>query len=476
FDHAKNAIKEIICTEIRRHSYLIKSDVLEPHEKQSIQKLLVCENITDQSIWFLSQMLHKHYNQKAIILIDEYDVPLAKAFDYNYYDQMVVLIRNILHQALKTNDSLQMAVLTGCLRISKESIFTGLNNPKIHSITSVRFDEYFGFTDQEVLELLKYYNLEEKYNLTKTWYNGYKFGNIDVYCPWDVINYVDDLMFEPNMNPQNYWVNTSGNNIVRRLLNKSDNTTRWELEQLIEGKSLEKTVLQELTYPEIDKSINHLWSVLFTTGYLTLEEKDYKNKQIDYSLPGSGLQTRTFRLKIPNEEVRSIFKDHIYSWFCDRIETDVERYTSFCQAFLDGDTQKIQDMFDKYLREMISIRDTNIKKSMKENFYHGVLLGILNFRTDWIVKSNQESGDGYSDIMLIHEDTRVGIVIEVKYSDNNNLELECQKALDQINKLNYTEALLEFEPVKIYKYAIACYKKRCKVIMTCEDIEDNYYY
>jgi len=470
FEDAKSAMVSIIRAEIMRHQHLMQSNVLTDYDKNLFEQLLIGEINTDdleQSLLLLSRMLRKHYNQKVVILIDEYDVPLAKAYDYGYYDQMVILIRNVLHQALKTNDSLQLAVLTGCMRIAKESIFTGLNNPRIQSITSPQFNEYFGFTDQEVKELLEYYGLDEKYNSAKTWYDGYKFGDIYVYCPWDMINYLYDLRSDPNMRPANYWSNTSSNNIIRRFLNKATATTRAELEQLIEGKTVEKEIYQELTYAELDKTIDHLWSVLFTTGYLTSETSARRSESDDESF-GSGLLTNVMALKIPNEEIRSIFKNHIYEWFKDNVENDADRYTAFCQAFMDGDAQKIQTMFDGYLREMISIRDTSIRKAMKENFYHGVLLGILNFRTDWIVKSNQESGEGYNDIMLMHEGSGIGIIIEVKYADNDNLDTECANALAQIDKLHYTDALTEFDPVKIYKYAIACYKKHCKVMMVEE--------
>lgn len=467
FEDAQAAMASIIRAEVMRHQYLMQSNILTDYDKSEFERMLIGELNTDaleQSLLLLSRMLQKHYNQKVVILIDEYDVPLAKAYDYGYYDQMVILIRNVLHQALKTNDNLQIAVLTGCMRIAKESIFTGLNNPRIQSITSPQFNEYFGFTDQEVKELLAYYGLEKKYRSTKTWYDGYKFGDVFVYCPWDVINYVYDLRANPNIHPANYWSNTSSNNIIRKFLNKATATTRAEIEQLIEGKSIEKEIYQELTYAELDKTIDHLWSVLFTTGYLTSQSSTRKSDGDDESF-GSGLYANTMTLKIPNEEIRSIFKNHIYTWFKDNVENDAERYTAFCQAFMDGNSRKIQDMFDAYLREMISIRDTSVRKAMKENFYHGVLLGILNFRTDWIVKSNQESGEGYNDIMLIHEGVGIGIIIEVKYADNDELETECAKALEQIEKLHYTEALKEFDPVKIYKYAIACYKKHCKVVM-----------
>lgn len=472
FEDAQAAMSAIVRSEVMRHQYLMESNVLTDYDKSEFEQLLIGDINTDvleQSLLLLSRMLRKHYNQKVVILIDEYDVPLAKAYDYGYYDQMVILIRNVLHQALKTNDSLQMAVMTGCMRIAKESIFTGLNNPRVQSITSPQFNEYFGFTDQEVKELLAYYGLGKKYRSAKTWYDGYKFGDNLVYCPWDVINYLYDLRVNPNMRPANYWSNTSSNNIIRRFLDKADDTTRWEIEQLIEGKTIEKEIYQELTYAELDKTINHLWSVLFTTGYLTSQSSARKSDTDDESF-GSGLHANTMTLKIPNEEIRSIFKNHIYTWFNDYVETDADRYKAFSQAFIDGDEKKIQDMFDAYLMETISIRDTSVRKAMKENFYHGVLLGILKYRRDWIVRSNQESGEGYNDIMIMYNAKKIGIVIEIKYADNDDLDVECAKALEQIEKLHYTEALMEFDPVKIHKYAIACYKKHCKVVMEDEII------
>jgi len=473
FQQAVNALNGVLQTEIRRHQYLLDSTTLSRVDIDQYRRLLSddFDVQNERTISLLSELLSKHFNQKVIILIDEYDVPLAKAYDYGYYNEMVILIRNVLHQALKTNDHLQMAVLTGCMRVAKESIFTGLNNLKVRSITDVLFDEYFGFTDEEVKEMLAYYGFEDQYPTVKQWYNGYRFGDNYIYCPWDVINYVADLRTVPNLQPQNYWSNTSSNDIIRRFLDKADDTTRWELEQLIEGKTVEKVLYEELTYAELDKTIDHLWSVLFTTGYLTCTEPQNVPDRSFFASVGSGLYQQTYQLKIPNEEIRSIFKGHVYIWFCEQVETDAERYKSFSQAFIDGDAQKIEDMFTAYLTEAISIRDTSVKKAMKENFYHGILLGILRFRRDWIVRSNQESGDGYNDIMIMYNPKKIGIVIEVKYADNKNLDAECIDALDQIEKLHYTQALEEHEPEKIYKYAIACYKKRCKVKLleeTCE--------
>ena len=466
FDDARAMFVRIITAEAMRHKSVLSSGKLDAFEVQRYTELLLgnySNDIIKDSLWIMSNCLQKVYNKKVIILIDEYDVPLAKAYDHGYYDQMVILIRNLFERTLKTNESLQIAVLTGCMRIAKESIFTGLNNLKIQSINSVKFDEYFGFTDEEVAEMLAYYGFVKKHRTAKTWYDGYRFGNVSAYCPWDIINYIDDLNSEPNLRPQNYWSNTSSNDIICSFLNKATATTRREVEQLIEGKAVEKEIYPELTYADLDKSLNHLWSVLFTTGYLTYEP--FRRDTEDEITTG---HSNALKLKIPNEEIRSIFKEQILTWFNDRVEDDSERYTAFCQAFMDGNAPKIQEMFDDYLRDMISIRDTSVRKSMKENFYHGVLLGILNFRTDWYITSNREAGDGYNDILIAHERARIGMIIEVKYAENDNLENECAGALAQIEKLHYTDALSEFEPTKIYKYAIACYKKHCKVTMTEE--------
>ena len=462
FQNALEMLRHTIYMEISRHQYLMDSPHLSKYDKQTLEPFLVSQcsksDLTN-SLYILSQLLYKHFKQKVVILIDEYDVPLAKAYDYGYYQEMVLFIRNLFERTLKTNENLQFAVLTGCLRIAKESIFTGLNNLKILPITSVKFDEYFGFTDKEVQELLAYYKLEQHYPIIKQWYNGYKFGNVDIYCPWDVINYVDDIRDNPKMKPQNYWSNTSSNDIIRKFLDKADNTTKYEMEQLIAGELIEKNIVQELTYAELDKTIQHLWSFLFATGYLTYQPKEKEDNFSD-----------TLLLKIPNEEIRSIFKNQIYTWFNDYVQIDSTRYQTFSEAFLQGDANKVQQIFNQYLIETISIRDTSVKKEMKENFYHGILLGILKYREDWIVKSNQESGEGYNDITIIDNAKKLGIVIEVKYAENDNLNAECSKAMKQINKLHYTTALKEHSLVKILKFGIACYKKHCMVVMEEEMI------
>ncbi len=460
FSKAVYKLKSIIRNESLRHQYLMESTVLSKYDKAEFEPLIANEmsdETLEQSLMILSRTLNKHHTQKVIILIDEYDVPLSKAYEYGYYDDMIMLIRGILEYSLKTNENLKLAVLTGCMRISKESIFTGMNNFKIRSVTDVKFDEYFGFTDNEVKNLLKQYHFEEKYDAVKQWYNGYKFGKVSVYCPWDVINYIDDLNETPDIVPQNYWLNTSGNDIIRRFLDKADETTKWELEQLISGETIEKEIYQEMTYAELDKTIDHLWSVLFTTGYLTYNPETLYAKS-------SEINFQKLSLKIPNEEIRCIFKNQIYKWFDDYVQTNADLYKNFSEAFMQGDFIKIEDIFNQYLSETISIRDTSVRKSMKENFYHGILLGILKYRNDWIIKSNIESGNGYSDIIINCKSKKIGIVIEVKYAENNDLNSECQNALKQINKLLYTSVLKEYEPTTIYKYGIACYKKQCKVI------------
>ena len=462
FQDAKEMFAYIIRAEARRHIYLLKSEQLDEYDKEEFETLLSLkmeDSTIKNSLWVLSQMLYKHYGKKVVILIDEYDVPLAKAHDNNYYKDMVGLIRGVFERALKTNDNIQFSVLTGCLRVAKESIFTGLNNPKVLTITSVKLDEYFGFTDEEVRELLRYYGFEERYDIVKRWYDGYKFGNVNVYCPWDVINYVDDLLDNPRMRPQNYWSNTSSNDIVRKFLDKADDTTKWEIEQVIAGQTIEKAIYQELTYAELDKSINHLWSVLFTTGYLTYEEiVEFDDAYKEYS-------PETVRLRIPNEEIRSIFKNQIYSWFNDYVKLDVKRYRNFSEAFIKGKATVVEEMFNQYLLETISIRDISVKKEMKENFYHGILLGMLKYREDWLIKSNLESGDGFNDITVEDKYKRIGIVIEVKYAENDKLDAECAKAMRQINDKNYIAVLKEHRMEKVLKYGIACYRKHCKVVM-----------
>ena len=451
FEEAVVRTTTIIRTEARRHYYLKDSSKLVNEEIAQFEQLLSgkAEDITD-SIRLLSELLYRHYEQKVIILIDEYDVPLDKAFQNGYYHEMVKLMRGIFGQALKTNDFLQFAVLTGCLRISKESIFTGLNNFKVLSILDARFDEQFGFTDGEVKKLLADYGLSSYLAEVKEWYNGYHFGNADIYCPWDVINYVDQLKYDKTAIPQDYWSNSSGNAIVRSLIDKADVQTKNEIERLIAGEYIEKEISQELTYDEIDNKIENLWSVLFTTGYLTQHGHTENGK---------------YRLTIPNKEIRNLFTRQIREWFRDVLQKDGEKLNAFCNAFVEKNTDKIEQIFSDYLWNTISIRDTAVSKERKENFYHGILLGLLGYKTSWLTKSNAESQTGYSDILVEVPDNRTGIVVELKYAEDGDMEAACAKALAQIDEKNYIMKLKQDGMRNFIKYGIACYKKDCKVVL-----------
>lgn len=398
----------------------------------------------------MSYLLSKHFGHKAVILIDEYDVPLDKAFQNGYYQQMISMIRGIFGMALKTNDSLQFAVLTGCLRITKESIFTGLNNFKVMSILDSRFDEQFGFTDHEVKKILDDYGLTSHLKEIKEWYDGYHFGNADIYCPWDVINYIDQLKYDQSMEPQDFWSNSSGNAIVRRLIDKADVSTKDEIERLIAGESIEKDVVPELTYDEIDKSIENLWSVLFTTGYLTHKGRTESGK---------------YHLVIPNREIRNLFVKKIREWFSDVSRKDGKTLEEFCSAFIKKDSKKIEQIFGDYLWNTISIRDTAVAKEKKENFYHGILLGLLGYKSNWLIKSNVESGIGYSDILIEAPMNRTGIIIELKYAEDGNLDAACDEALRQIEEKDYTAKLKQDGMINFIKYGIACYKKFSKVVI-----------
>ena len=450
FEDAYTMLKTIVRTEASRHYYLKTSEKVSTENKQIFEEILSgkYEEMAD-SLRLLSQMLYQHYDQKAVLLIDEFDVPLDKAFQHGYYKEMVALIRSMFGQALKTNDFLQFAVLTGCLRVSKESIFTGLNNFKVLSITDSRFDEHFGFTDAEVKRLLDDYNLTAHYGETKEWYDGYRFGSVDVYCPWDVINHVDRLCAEPNAEPQAYWINTSGNELVKRFVDKADKTTQGEIERLIAGEAIEKAVRLELTYNEIDNSIDNLWSVLFTTGYLTQTGK---------------VERSVYKLIIPNREVQEVFILQIQEWFKETVVQDEKPMQAFCKAFLDGNAEEIQKRLTVILGKMISILDTKAKDEQKENFYHGLLLGLLRSDPTWSILSNAESGDGFSDILIEPEDPDAGIVIEVKYSPTlAGMESVCEAAMNQIKEKRYDERLRNEGREHITAFGIAFCKKRCKV-------------
>ncbi len=458
---ARGLLCVIIGREATKFQFLMESDKLTSQEKARYQKLInagkldepdfpMPDEVLISSLRTLTELLYKHYGEQVILLIDEYDVPLDKAQQSGYYDDMVTLIRTLFGQALKTNPNLYFAVLTGCLRIAKESIFTGLNSLKVFSVTNVQYGEQFGFSDREVREMLEYYGFEKKYELIKAWYDGYHFGDMDVYCPWDVINYIDLMRVEPDASPYAFWVNTSGNEIIKKFLQKASAGTKRELEQLIAGKSVYKKINQELTYWDLYKNIDNLWSVLFTTGYLT------QCNRIDGDI---------FELVIPNLEIRQIFIDQIMEWFQEEMGKDTPLIDAFCDAFIRGDAEAVEEQFNAYLLKTISIRDTNVRKGKKENFYHGILLGLLSHREDWWVRSNVESGDGFSDILVECEEKGIGIVIEVKYPDGRDLEEECKIALKQIERMGYETKLKQDGMEKILRYGIACNRKKCKVIM-----------
>ena len=460
FASAAAALRTVIGREASRLQFLRDSDKLSDEEKALYRQLVqtgtaqggiyaMTDEALSASLNTLSQLLAKHYGRKVVILIDEYDVPLDKAFQGGYYDEMVSLIRNLFGNALKTNDSLQFAVLTGCLRISKESIFTGLNNLKVHTIADPRYEEYFGFTDADVDEMLAFYGLTAHKQVMRNWYDGYAFGKVSVYCPWDVINYCDLLLADPAAEPENYWANTSGNGIIRRLLQKADQTTRDEVEQLINGETIVKTVRQELTYRDIEDSIDNIWSVLYSTGYLTSKGR----------LPG-----KQMKLALPNREVWELFIDLVKDWFREETRADTSRINRFCAAFPKGDVATIQDMLHDYLWDSISVRDTAVRSNMKENFYHGMLLGLLQSQESWIVRSNAETGIGYSDISVATPD-RLGMVIELKYAEDGNLERACAAALSQIEEKKYAEGLQRRGVKKILKYGIAFWEKECQVVL-----------
>ena len=456
YEEARRFLIKTINEEARRLSVLSDSTELDETDHELLTQLKKKEMTNDSlvySIRELTELLEKHYGSKVIVLIDEYDVPLAKANENGYYDEMVLLIRNLFENALKTNSSLKFAVLTGCLRIAKESIFTGLNNFKVYSITDKSFDETFGFTDAEVKELLRYYGQEKYYETVKEWYDGYRFGNVDVYCPWDVINFCSDHLADPGLEPKNYWVNTSGNSVISHFIDsvgKPQKLTRMELEQLVNGGIVQKEINSELTYKELYSSIDNLWSTLFMTGYLTQRGEPSGNR---------------YNLVIPNGEIRNIITNHILKMFKENVKDDGKTVSDLCDALLNQNPEKVELIFTEYMKKTISIRDTFAQKPTKENFYHGLLLGILGFKENWSVMSNRESGDGFGDILIRIEDEDVGIVIEVKYADDGNLQGECEKALQQIIDIRYTEALEQEGIHTIIKYGIACYRKKCKVLM-----------
>ena len=457
FASAKRMLCTIIDREIDRHYYLKTSDVLTDEDRTLFTKMLhgQDDNIED-SIRMLSKLLYKHYGQKVVILIDEYDVPLDKAFQNGYYKEMVSLIRGIFGQALKTNEFLQFAVLTGCLRVSQESIFTGLNNFEINSIVDIDHDEQFGFTDDEVMKLLLDYDRSERYPDVKEWYDGYHFGNADIYCPWDVINFAKKLVSDPSARPSAFWINSSGNDMVKRFVDKADQTTRDEIEKLVAGGFVEKQLRLDLTYDEIDNTIDNLWSVLFTTGYLT--------KIGEVKVPDS--ESYAYKLVIPNKEVREVFILQIQEWFKAVVANDDDTMKLLSKAILDKDEKQITRQLNIVMSRMISILDTKEPDAMKENFYHDLLLGLLRgSNPDWLIKSNRESGDGFSDILIEPEDPDAGIVIEVKYAkEMKELDAACETAMAQIKNKRYDEALRDEGRCDILAYGIAFCRKRCRVV------------
>lgn len=459
FEGARASLCELITSAARRFKFLLTSDRLEDDEKNIYRELLslrsgqasALETKLKFSLKQLSELLYRHYGKKVIILIDEYDVPLDKAFQYGYYKEMVALIRGLFGESLKTNEFLQFAVLTGCLRVSKESIFTGLNNFKVYAVDDVRYDEEFGFTNEEVTKLLADYNLQKHFSAAREWYDGYRFGNVEIYCPWDVINYVFDLIDNPDAQPKSYWINSSGNDLVKRFIDKADTTTRNEIEQLIAGNSVEKRIRLDLTYDELDNSIDHIWSVLFTTGYLTKI---------------GNVENGVYKLVIPNKEVREVFVLQINEWF-NRVVADNRTSTEkINHGFLDGKAEQIQRELTMFLGETISILDTKARNEEKEIFYHGILIGILKNESGWAVKSNRESGDGFADILIKPKNPDAGIIIELKYTRSmNELDKACERALEQIKDRRYDTELRDDGRDDILAYGIAFCKKRCKVVV-----------
>ena len=464
YDEAFDVLVRVIGKEISRVSFLADSDKLTMLEREQYKGLTIIEDGSFvfskdkliSSLQLLSQLLYKHYGQKVVILIDEYDVPLDKAFQNGYYKEMVSLIRGLFGQALKTNEFLQFAVLTGCLRVSKESIFTGLNNFEINSIVDIDHDEQFGFTDDEVMKLLSDYDRSERYHDAKEWYDGYHFGNADIYCPWDVINFAKKLVSDPSARPSAFWINSSGNDMVKRFVDKADQTTRDEIEKLVAGGFVEKQLRLDLTYDEIDSTIDNLWSVLFTTGYLT--------KIGEVKVPDS--ESYAYRLVIPNKEVREVFILQIQEWFKAVVAKDDDTMKLLSRAILDKDDKQIARQLNIVMSRMISILDTKAPDAMKENFYHGLLLGLLRgSNPDWLIKSNRESGDGFSDILIEPEDPDAGIVIEVKYAkEMKELDAACEAAMAQIKNKRYDEALRDEGRCDILAYGIAFCRKRCRVV------------
>lgn len=461
FQTARGMLCSIVGNEAMRFAFLENSSRLSDREKEQYRQLvnvdtsgrqsfIMSNEVLEDSLRMLCRLLQKHYDQKVILLIDEYDVPLDKAQHYGYYDEMSSLLRGMLGQALKTNDSLQFAVLTGCLRVAKESIFTGLNNLRVLTITSKQFDEHFGFLDREVKELLEFYGLSDRFDLVKEWYDGYRFGSEDVYCPWDVINYADSLRSDPDAKPRAFWINTSGNDIIRIFLKMAKGSVQREIEELVNGGTVVKKINQELTYRDLYKNIDNLWSVLFTTGYLTKRGET---------------ESEAYYLAIPNLEIRKIFIEQVMEWIQEEARKDTQKLDAFCDAFARGDAEAAEAGFGDYLWRTISVLDTGARREKKEHFYHGVLLGLLGHHEEWDIRSNAETGEGFCDILIEIRDERIGIAIELKYAREDGLEAGCREALEQIENRRYESKLLQDGMKTIYKYGIACRKKECMVRM-----------
>lgn len=461
YEIARAMTVSMINEEARRFQFLMDSQKLTEIDKSFYLKL-VKEDMSEQtlrnSLKELSSLLYKHFDKKVIVLIDEYDVPLAKANEHGYYDEMVDLVRSIFSGVLKTNESLFFSVLTGCLRVAKESIFTGLNNFKVHDLTGAAFDEYFGFTDTEVRELLHYYQQDSVYTTVKEWYDGYLFGDVEVYCPWDVICYCEDHRENGNLEPQNYWLNTSGNEVINRFIEDcgtKQQPTRTELERLVNGEIVQKKIYPELTYKDLFASPEHIWSALFMTGYLT---------QRGCSANGY------YNLAVPNIEIRNIITEHILSLFKQQIKKDGVLLDDFCKALEKGEAEKMESIFTEYMQKTISVRDTFVRKATKENFYHGILLGILGYKDGWTISSNKEAGDGFSDIVIVIDDSDTGIIIEVKYAEESQMTQESEKALEQMKRKNYTEVFQNTDVRHVLKYGIACSRKKCRVVGEKEEL------
>ena len=458
YEKARAQLIKTINREARRFQFLLESDKLSRVDKALFSELLTRNMEEDTiigSLQKLTELLEVHYEQQVVVLIDEYDVPMAKAHENGYYDDMVLLLRNMFGNVLKSNDSLAFAVLTGCLRIAKESIFTGLNNFKVYSITDQEFDETFGFTDAEVKAMLQYYGLQDYFNVVREWYDGYRFGKADVYCPWDVVNYCDDHRSNPNAEPKNYWMNTSGNDVINHFIDSINDPgmlTKGELERLVNGEFITQKVDEMITYKELYSSIDNLWSTLFMTGYLT--QRGYI---------GNGY----YRLAVPNREICNIIIERVLTLFRKEVAQNGKLLEDFCNAIVSANEAAVEQLLTEYMEKTISIRD-NFARSLHENFYHGLMIGILGYRRDWEILSNRESGDGFSDILIetTEPENEIGVVIELKYSsDEKNLDTDCRGALQQIEDKNYEQELCNKGYRKILKYGIAFYHKKCRVMV-----------